>query len=52
MAPTLKAFQAVGDAGREALENDLLELIARFNRVDDGTIVVPTQYLEAVIVRR
>ena len=50
--PTLKAFDAVGEDGREALEQDLLQLIARFNRADDGTMVVPTEYLEAVIVKR
>ena len=50
--PTLKAFETVGEAGREALEADLLELIARFNRADDGTMVVPNEYLEAVIVTR
>ena len=50
--PTMKAFEAVGDAGRGALEADLVDLIARFNRADDGTMVVPSEYLEAVIVRR
>jgi hypothetical protein len=50
--PTLKAFQAVGDDGREALETDILELIAWFNRADDGTMIVPNEYLEAVIVAR
>jgi ubiquinone/menaquinone biosynthesis C-methylase UbiE len=50
--PTLKSFEAVGEAGREALESDLLDLIARFNRADDGTMVVPNEYLEAVIVKR
>jgi ubiquinone/menaquinone biosynthesis C-methylase UbiE len=50
--PTLKSFEAVGEAGREALESDLLDLIARFNRADDGTMVVPNEYLETVIVRR
>jgi ubiquinone/menaquinone biosynthesis C-methylase UbiE len=50
--PTLKAFEAVGEDGREALEQDLLQLIACFNRADDGTMVVPTEYLEAVIVKR
>jgi ubiquinone/menaquinone biosynthesis C-methylase UbiE len=48
--PTLKAFEAVGEDGRAALERDLLDLIARFNRADDGTMVVPNEYLEAVIV--
>lgn len=50
--PTLKSFEAVGETGREALEADLLDLIGRFNRADDGTMVVPNEYLEAVIVTR
>lgn len=50
--PTLNAFEAVGDAGRAAFEADLLDLIARFNTADDGTMVVPSEYLETVIVRR
>jgi SAM-dependent methyltransferase len=50
--PTLKAFDAVGEEGRAALEADLLENIARFNRADDGTMVVPSEYLEAMIVVR
>ena len=50
--PTLKAFEAVGPAGRDALEADLVALIGRFNTAHDGTMVVPNEYLEAVIVRR
>ena len=50
--PTLKAFEAVGEDGRAVLERDLHELIARFNRAGDGTMVVPNAYLEAVIVTR
>jgi SAM-dependent methyltransferase len=50
--PTLKAFEAVGDAGTPALENDILELIGRFNRATDGTMAVPSEYLEVVVVRR
>jgi ubiquinone/menaquinone biosynthesis C-methylase UbiE len=50
--PTLKAFETVGETGREALEADMVELIGRFNRADDGTMVVPSEYLEAVIVKR
>ena len=45
--PTLKAFEAVGESGREALEADMLELIGRFNAADDGTMVVPSEYLES-----
>jgi ubiquinone/menaquinone biosynthesis C-methylase UbiE len=50
--PTTKAFEAVGDSGAPALRADLLDLIARFNLADDGTMVVPNEYLEAVIVKR
>ena len=50
--PTLKAFQAVGEEGAPALESDLLDLIARFNRAADGTMAVPSEYLETVIIRR
>jgi SAM-dependent methyltransferase len=49
--PTMKAFEAVGAAGAPALEADLLELIAGYNVADDGTMVVPSEYLEAVIVK-
>jgi ubiquinone/menaquinone biosynthesis C-methylase UbiE len=49
--PTLKSFESVGEAGREAFEADLLDLIARFNRAEDGTMVVASEYLEAVIAR-
>ena len=50
--PTMKAFEAVGEAGRDSLQADLLSLIARFNRAEDGTMIVPTEYLETVIVKR
>lgn len=48
----MKAFEAVGEAGTQALESDLLELVAKFNRADDGTMVVPSEYLETVAVKR
>ncbi len=50
--PTMKAFEAVGEAGSAALEADLIDLIERFNRASDGTMVVPSEYLEVVIVTR
>ena len=50
--PTLKAFEAVGPAGEAALRRDLLDLVARFNVATDGSMVVPNEYLEAVITRR
>jgi hypothetical protein len=50
--PMLKAFAALDAANQQGLRNDLLALIARMNRADDGTMVVPSEYLEVVITRR
>jgi ubiquinone/menaquinone biosynthesis C-methylase UbiE len=50
--PTMKAFEAVGESGRDSLQADLLNLIAKFNRAEDGTMIVPTEYLETVIIKR
>ena len=50
--PTLKAFAALQPPAQAALEGDLRELIARFNRSTDGDLVIPSTYLEVVITRR
>jgi SAM-dependent methyltransferase len=50
--PVLKAFGALDAAAQRALGEDLLQLLARFNRADDGTLVAPSDYLEIVISRR
>lgn len=50
--PTLKAFAALDEAGQGRLIADLEETIARHNVADDGTMVVPAEYLEVVAVRR
>ncbi|EJN11702.1 methylase involved in ubiquinone/menaquinone biosynthesis [Bradyrhizobium sp. YR681] len=50
--PTLKAFAALDESGQAALKRDLLALLGEFNHADDGTIVVHSEYLEAVITRR
>ena len=47
--PMQKAFGAVDTAQQEALAADLLYLVRQFNRADDGAMVVPGEYLEAVI---
>ena len=49
--PTLKAFGALPPQGQAALAGDLLALIAKFNRSQDRTMVVDSEYLEIVIVR-
>jgi ubiquinone/menaquinone biosynthesis C-methylase UbiE len=50
--PLLKTFAALDPAGQVALEHDVMELIAKFNRAVDGSVVIPSEYLEIVITRR
>ena len=49
--PVLKAFAALEPAAQAALERDMATLIGQFNRSGDGTMVVPSEYLEIVITR-
>ena len=50
--PMLKAFTALDESKRICLSADLEALIARLNRATDGTMVVPSEYLEVVITKR
>ncbi len=50
--PMLKAFEALNPAGRKALAQDIVELIGRFNKSRDASMVVPGEYLEVVVVKR
>jgi ubiquinone/menaquinone biosynthesis C-methylase UbiE len=50
--PMLKAFSALETPQQNRLERDLYDLIARMNRAEDGTMVVPSEYLEVVIMKR
>jgi len=50
--PVLKAFAAIDVEARQSLEQDLLDLIAEFNVAADGTLVIPSDYLEAVITKQ
>ena len=50
--PMLKAFAALDAANQQGLRNDLLALIGQMNRAEDGTMIVPSEYLELVITRR
>lgn len=50
--PTLKAFEAVGEAGHAALRADILETARRFNRSGDETLVLAMDYLEVVATKR
>jgi len=50
--PMLKAFAALDEGKQKALKDDLHALIARLNKANDGTMVVPSEYLEVVITKR
>ena len=50
--PVLKAFAALDPAKQEELRNDLHALIVRMNRAGNGSMVVPSEYLEIVITKR
>lgn len=50
--PTLKAFDSLDPDGQEALAEDLEGLLERWNTSGDATIIVPSDYLEVVAVRR
>jgi hypothetical protein len=50
--PVLKAFAALKEQGRKGLTSEFHDLIVRLNEADDGTMVVPSEYLEAVVVKR
>ena len=50
--PVLKAFAALDDAGQAALARDLVEAVERYNRSNDDTLVVPSDYLEVVAIKR
>ncbi|MCE8040390.1 class I SAM-dependent methyltransferase [Halomonas sp. MCCC 1A11062] len=49
--PTLKAFESLDSEARQALRSEVLALIEAHNRATDGTMVVPSEYLEVVITR-
>ena len=50
--PTHKAFAAIDAAAQEQLAANLIALMNDFNAAKDGTLVIPSEYLEIVITRR
>ena len=51
--PTLKAFAALDEAARDALEDDLIALARRSDRLGGvGATAIPATYIEAVAVTR
>lgn len=50
--PVLKAFEALDASQQQLLHADIKELIAQHNQARDGTMVVASEYLQAVIEKR
>ena len=51
-APVLRTFASLDAARQKALRGSLLELVTRFNRATDSSMLVDAEYLEVVITRR
>jgi ubiquinone/menaquinone biosynthesis C-methylase UbiE len=49
--PTITAFERVGPDGEQALEDDLRQLVARYNDAGDRAAMVDAEYLEVVAVK-
>jgi len=49
--PTLKASEAQDDSGRTALRDDLVELIAKHDDDEPGSVAVGAEYLEVIATR-
>ena len=50
--PIVKAFAAIDAEARETFEADLYALLDEFNVAEDGTLVIPSEYLEVVVTKR
>ena len=50
--PVQKAFNALDAQGQATLEQDILALLERHNIAGSASLVAPSDYLEAVIVKR
>jgi ubiquinone/menaquinone biosynthesis C-methylase UbiE len=49
--PTHKAFAALDDNGRHALERDLTALLEQVNSAGATSLVVPSEYLEVIVTK-
>jgi len=50
--PIVKTFAAIDAEARETFEADLYALLDEFNVAEDGTLVIPSEYLEVVVTKR
>lgn len=50
--PVLKAFAAIDEGSHKSLEQEILAVIESMNVAGDGSMVVPSTYLEVVITKQ
>ena len=50
--PTHRAFAALDEAARPALERDIIALLEQMNTAGAGSLVVPGEYLEVVVTKQ
>jgi len=50
--PVKRTFEALDETGQKAYAADLLDVVGRHNRADDGTLATASEYLEVVATRR
>jgi SAM-dependent methyltransferase len=49
--PMARAFQAIDEAGQDALRSDVATLFDRYNRATDGTLAMECAYLQVVATK-
>ena len=49
--PALKAFAALDEAKQKALAGDITALLERLNVAGPGSLIVPSEYLEVIVVK-
>jgi SAM-dependent methyltransferase len=52
LGPARQVYLSLDTTRQESLAQDLREVVRRFNRSGDETVVVPSDYLEVVAIRR
>ena len=50
--PMHKTFAALDTKSQFTLSQDLIDLVSRYNAAADGTMVVPSDYIEVILTRR
>jgi SAM-dependent methyltransferase len=52
LGPVRQVFESLDSTQQEQLSRDAIEVVRRFNRSGDETVVAPSDYLEVVAIRR